>query len=175
MVQKANYRLQASAVCRRANGDGVWLRVLVQKPFQSLDVPVRSDSDLGLHGPTPPRHGKGINSTSTTSSGMEEAGGVALRWRRGFELASCVLLRSYSEPSDFTWGSFSTPKCSEATPESRKNRQVNGLIDGYAPHTAVDALLRSYSEMLRSYSEMLRRPTKASSTAQDRSWKYRAM
>ena len=29
--------------------------------------------------------------------------------------------------------------------------------------------------LLRSYSEMLRRSTKASSTAQDRSWKYRAM
>ncbi len=54
---------------------------------QSLDAPVRSDSDLGLHGPTPPRHGKGINSTSTTPSGMEEAGGAALRRGRGFGLA----------------------------------------------------------------------------------------
>ena len=78
------------------------------------------------------------------------------------------LLRSYSEPSDFTRGSFFTPKCSEASPKSRKNWQVNGLTDGYAPYTAVEALLRSYSEMLR-------RSTKASSTAQDRSWKYRAM
>ena len=99
---------------------------------------------------------------------MEEAG--APPYGEGGALGSRTmgLLRSYSEPSDFTRDSFFTPECFEATPESRKNWQVNGLTDGYAPHTAVDALLRSYSEMLR-------RPTKASSTAQDRSWKYRAM
>ena len=76
-------------------------------------------------------------------------GSPALTGGEARPLASSEMLRSYSEPSGLPRDGPSTPKCSESTPNPRKNQQVDGLTDEGVPHAADRDRFEAAPKLLR--------------------------